>query len=44
MIVATPRLLSDSETAPFILNIQETLGIVVVHRQVEVQRKNPEDC
>ena len=44
MIVATPRLLGDSETAPFILKIQETLEILVVQRQVSVQRKNPEDC
>ena len=44
MIVANPRLLGDSETAPFILKIQETLEILVVQRQVAVQRKNPEDC
>ena len=44
MIVATPRLLGDSETAPFILKIQETLEILVVQSQVAVQRKNPEDC
>ena len=44
MIKATSRLLGDSETAPFILKIQETLEILVVQRQVAVQRKNPEDC
>ena len=44
MIVAIPRLLGDSETAPFILMIQETLEILVVQRDVAVQRKNPEDC
>ena len=44
MIVATPRLLGDSESAPFILKIQETLEILVVQRQVAVQRKYSEDC
>ena len=42
--VATPRLLGHSETAPFILKIQETLEILVVQRQVAFQRKIPQDC